>query len=75
MFGIYLLQITDSGLTDVAENLHSLEHLSFSGCSSITDVGFSSIAVHLERMVTLDAAKCDNITDKSIVQLLSLIHI
>lgn len=62
-------QVTDGGLADMAESLHTLEHLTFSGCTSVTDIGVSLVAVHLQRLVTLDASKCDNITDKSILDL------
>lgn len=65
----FLLQVTDGGLADVAENLHTLEHLTFSGCTSVTDMGVSLVAIHLQRLVALDASKCDNVTDKSILDL------
>ena len=53
----------------MAENLHTLEQFTFSGCTSITDTGLSSVAIHLQRLVAVDASKCDSITDKSILEL------
>ena len=56
-------QISDTGLSAVAQHLTSLTSLDLSGCGQISDTGLSAVAQHLTSLTSLNLSGCELISD------------
>jgi hypothetical protein len=64
----YCEDITDVGLSKIAECCHNIEFLNLTHCD-ISDVGIISLSVGCPCLLSLNLSYCDKITDSSITRL------
>ena len=66
--------ISNEGVTAIAEGCHKLTSINLSGCSNISNVVLSTLAEGCHQLTSIDLSHCDGISDEGLLALAERCH-